>query len=217
MNDFLPALQITLGLWVASGISAFVVSVALLFFSRITSLLPLFTLLRGVFFVLRATPLLFQLLTFYLISGVLLGNIWISSAIFSCFIAFTINSSSYLFPMFEESLSEYNEKDSLIVCGFNKFQIFLHFEIPYVFSRCQFTIKNEFILLLKSTSLASLVTLTDLSGWAKQRSSDDFDFWTPFIIVAGTYIFLYWTLTWGFWIVRQSRQKILESRNYSQS
>lgn len=197
MEGLAESAGLTLALWVCSFTLACSLSLTALFFSGPTFYQWPTRFLRALFYGLRSTPLIFQVVGFYSVSGMVWGSSWLSSAWACATFALGLNSAAYLFSAFDETRDSYPEQDSLSVSGFSPVDRFLTFELPYIWRTCRYSTLNESILLLKGTSLASLVTLHEMAGWAKSRSNETFDFWSPYLTIASVYITIYWLIRLG--------------------
>ncbi len=68
---------------------------------------------------------------------------------------------------------------------------------------------NEFILLLKATSLASTITLLDLMGVARLIASRTFAPIEVFVAAGVIYLVLNTAITWAFRLIEQRSNKFL--------
>ena len=133
-------------------------------------------------YIFRGTPLLVQIFIIYF--G--LGQVeWIRESFlwillkepYSCAIlAFTLNTGAYSSEIFRSAFETINKGivEAAAGLGLNKINIFLRIKLPIAIKQSLPAYGNEMILMLKGTSLASTVTLLDLTGVAKHIISTTF-------------------------------------------
>ena len=149
-------------------------------------------------YILRGTPLLVQIFIIYF--G--LGQVeWIRESIFwivlkepySCaIIAFTLNTGAYSSEIFRSAFETVNKGvvEAAKGLGLNKINIFFKIKLPIAIRQSLPAYGNEMILMLKGTSLASTVTLLDLTGVAKHIISTTFRPVEVFIIAGSIYLIM---------------------------
>ena len=152
----------------------------------------------GYSYVFRGTPLLVQIFIIYF--G--LGQIeYLRSSIFwailkepywCAIIAFALNTGAYtseiLRSAFQTIKPGYIEAGKSL--GLSSKIIFYKIQIPIAIRQSLPAYGNEIILMLKGTSLASTVTLMDLTGVAKYIISTTFKPIEVFIVAGGIYLFM---------------------------
>ena len=185
---------------------------------ELTSLSLLFGIFVGVFFailrtsknkilffisyyysyIFRGTPLLVQIFIIYF--G--LGQVeWIRESFlwiflkepYSCAIlAFTLNTGAYSSEIFRSAFETVNKGilEAAKGLGLNKTHTFFKIKLPIAIRQSLPAYGNEMILMLKGTSLASTVTLMDLTGVAKYIISTTFKPIEVFIVAGGIYLFM---------------------------
>ena len=142
--------------------------------------------------VIRGTPVMVQLLIMYFI-------IFASSRndILIATIAFGINSGAYVAEILRGGImsidnGQFEAGRSL---GFNYVQTMIHIIIPQVFKSVLPTLCNEFIVLLKETSVAGYVGVMDLTKAGDLIRGRTFSAFMPLIAVALIYLVLVVVLT----------------------
>ena len=142
--------------------------------------------------VIRGTPVMVQLLIMYFI-------IFASSRndILIATIAFGINSGAYVAEILRGGImsidnGQFEAGRSL---GFNYVHTMLHIVIPQVFKSVLPTLCNEFIVLLKETSIAGYVGVMDLTKAGDLIRGRTFSAFLPLIAVALIYLVLVVVLT----------------------
>ena len=141
----------------------------------------------------RGTPVVVQLMISYFIIFAA-ANDGVPVAIF----AFGINSGAYVAEIFRAGImsvdnGQFEAGRSL---GFNYFQTMWHIVIPQMFKTVLPTLCNEFIALLKETSVAGYVGVIDLTKAGNTIAGRTFSYFIPLITVAVIYLVLVMVLTW---------------------
>ena len=149
-------------------------------------------------YILRGTPLLVQIFIIYF--G--LGQVeWIRESFlwillkepYSCAIlAFTLNTGAYSSEIFRSAFETINKGivEAAEGLGINKINTFLKIKLPIAIRQSLPAYGNEMILMLKGTSLASTVTLLDLTGVAKHIISTTFRPVEVFIVAGSIYLLM---------------------------
>lgn len=157
----------------------------------------LFRLLNGIcrlyLTVIRGTPVVVQLMICYFVIFVSAKD-GIPVAIF----AFGINSGAYVAEIFRGGImsidgGQFEAGRSL---GFNYLQTMWHIIIPQMFKAVLPTLCNEFIALLKETSVAGYVGVVDLTKAGNIIAGRTYDYFIPLFTVALVYLFLVVVLSW---------------------
>lgn len=136
--------------------------------------------------VIRGTPVVVQLLIIYF---VIFGSIKIDKALVAV-LAFGINSGAYVAEIFRSGImsidaGQFEAGRSL---GFNYAQTMWYIIMPQAFKNVLPTLGNEFIVLLKETSVAGYIALQDLTKGGDIIRSRTYDAFMPLITVALIYL-----------------------------
>ena len=142
--------------------------------------------------VIRGTPVVVQLLIMYFI-------IFASSTndIMVAVIAFGINSGAYVAEIFRSGImsvdkGQFEAGRSL---GLNYIQTMIYIVVPQMFKIVLPTLCNEFIVLLKETSVAGYVTIVDLTRAGNLVRNNTYDALNPLLLVALIYLTMVVLLT----------------------
>ena len=152
----------------------------------------------GYSYLFRGTPLLVQIFIIYFGLGQIeflrSSFLWVilKEPYWCAIIAFSLNTGAYTSEIIRSALQTI--KMGFIEAGkslglSNKI-IFFKIQIPIAIRQSLPAYGNEIILMLKGTSLASTVTLMDLTGVAKYIISTTFKPVEVFIVAGGIYLFL---------------------------
>ena len=148
-------------------------------------------------YLFRGTPLLVQIFIIYFglgqIEGLRNSFAWVvlKEPYWCAIIAFALNTGAYtseiLRSAFQTIKPGYIEAGKSL--GISKNNIFYKIQIPIAIRQSLPAYGNEIILMLKGTSLASTVTLMDLTGVAKYIISTTFKPIEVFIVAGSIYLF----------------------------
>ena len=152
----------------------------------------------GYSYVFRGTPLLVQIFIIYFglaqIEYLRTSFLWVilKEPYWCAIIAFTLNTGAYTSEILRSAFQTI--KPGIIEAGkslgiSNKI-IFYKIQIPIAIRQSLPAYGNEIILMMKGTSLASTVTLMDLTGVAKYIISTTFKPIEVFIVAGGIYLFM---------------------------
>ena len=136
--------------------------------------------------VIRGTPVVVQLLIIYF---VIFGNVNIDK-IPVAIMAFGFNSGAYVAEIFRSGImsidgGQFEAGRSL---GFNYVQTMRYIIMPQAFKNVLPALGNEFIVLLKETSVAGYISLQDLTKAGDIIRSRTYDAFMPLIAVALIYL-----------------------------
>jgi len=152
----------------------------------------------GYSYVFRGTPLLVQIFIIYFGLGQIeylrSTFLWIvlKEPYWCAIIAFSLNTGAYTSEILRSAFQTI--KPGFIEAGKSlglpRKVIFYKIQIPIAIKQSLPAYGNEIILMLKGTSLASTVTLMDLTGVAKYIISTTFKPVEVFIVAGGIYLFM---------------------------
>ena len=149
-------------------------------------------------YIFRGTPLLVQIFIIYYGFGqvefIRQSFMWVilKEPYWCAIIAFALNTGAYTSEILRSAFQTI--KPGFIEAGkslgINNKIIFYKIQIPIAIRQSLPAYGNEIILMLKGTSLASTVTLMDLTGVAKYIISTTFKPIEVFIVAGGIYLFM---------------------------
>jgi len=149
-------------------------------------------------YILRGTPLLVQIFIIYFglaqLEWIRESFLWVFlKEPYSCAIlAFTLNTGAYSSEIFRSAFETINKGvvEAAEGLGLNKINTFFKIKLPIAIKQSLPAYGNEMILMLKGTSLASTVTLLDLTGVAKHIISTTFRPVEVFIVAGSIYLLM---------------------------
>lgn len=143
--------------------------------------------------VIRGTPVVVQLMIMYYIIFASSRN-----SLFVAILAFGINSGAYVAEIVRSGImsidpGQFEAGRSL---GFNHVRTMWYIIIPQAFKNVLPALANEFIVLLKETSVAGYVTIRDLTMGGNIIRANTYSPFMPLIAVALIYLVIVMILTW---------------------
>lgn len=209
--DLIDGLWVTIKLITTSIIIGFIVSIPLALCRHLK--IPIVNQIVWVFtYFFRSTPLILQIYIIYYGTGqfewIRTSWMWLflENAYFCAVLAFTLNTTAYTAEIFKNSMDNMSKKEieAAVAFGMSQFKIYWRIVIPNSLRRIIPPYSNEVIFLLHSSSIASVITITDLTGAARYLYSKYYDPFTPFIFIGIIYALLVFGLVYVF--------KLLEKR-----
>ena len=138
--------------------------------------------------IIRGPPVVVQLLIIYF---VIFGSVDISKVVVAV-LAFGINSGAYVAEIFRSGImsidkGQFEAGRSL---GFNYAQTMIYIIMPQAFKNVLPALGNEFIVLLKETSVSGYIALQDLTKGGDIIRSRTYNAFMPLLAVAVIYLVL---------------------------
>lgn len=121
--------------------------------------------------VMRGTPLMLQLFAIYFALPMFFGlNLDRMSA---TVLAFALNYAAYFAEIFRGGIMSIpvGQHEACQVLGMTRMQAFFHIVLPQVCKRVLLPVSNEVITLVKDTSLANIIAVSELFRAAKNEAS----------------------------------------------
>ena len=125
-------------------------------------------------FFFRGTPLLMQLFFIYYTLPQMIPALNIQSRFFAAWLAFTLNVAAYLAEIIRAAIQSIDkgQMEAARALGLTRRQAMRLVVIPQAYRRMIPPICNEFVMVLKDTSLVSIIALTDLTYQTKIIASN---------------------------------------------
>ncbi len=143
--------------------------------------------------IIRGTPSLLQLMIIYY---VIFKSIDIS-IIFVGIISFGLNSAAYVSQIIKSGIISVpsGQEEASKMLGLNYGQTMRYIVMPQAFRNVMPALGNEFITLLKETSVAGYIGIIELTKASDIVASRTYDYFFPLFIVAIIYLILTLSLT----------------------
>ena len=137
----------------------------LISFGCMSRLTPIRWLFNTIVWIVRGTPLMLQLIIIYYGPGLWFdNNIWGSGRMAACVVSFVLNYSCYFSVIYRGGIEgvPVGQREAGQVLGMTKRQIFFKITLMQMIKRIVPPMSNEIITLVKDTSLARIIAITEL-------------------------------------------------------
>jgi polar amino acid transport system permease protein len=138
----------------------------------------------------RGTPLLVQILVInFGVVPLILGR---SNSIAAGIIALSLNSSAYIAEIFRSGIQSIAEGqgEAATMLGLSRFQAMTRIILPQAIKVILPPLGNEFISLIKDSSLASVISAPEVTYWAQAMNAQYYRVWEPYLTSALIYLIL---------------------------
>ncbi|SEP77199.1 amino acid ABC transporter membrane protein 2, PAAT family [Faunimonas pinastri] len=198
----LPGVPLTLKLAVGSALLGLVLAL-ILALMRLSGVKPLEWVARLYVFVLRGTPLLVQIFLIYYGLGqfpaVRHSLLWpfLREPVWCAVLALTLNTAAYGSEIIRGGLLSIpgGQIEAARACGMSRFLLFRRIVLPLAIRQALPAYGNEFISMVKATSLASIITLMEITGLAAKLISETYRAIEVFIVAGAIYLAINFVLT----------------------
>ena len=155
----------------------------------------------------RGTPIVVQLLVFYYVLCPLLG-IKLTGVDVSILV-FGLNSAAYISEIMRSGIMSVDngQMEAGRAVGLSFGTSMIKIVIPQAIKNILPTLGNEFIALVKETSVVSFVGATDLYLAFNNIGSNSYEFMVPYLVMAMIYIVLVLIISLGIKIMERSLRK----------
>lgn len=153
--------------------------------------------------VIRGTPVILQILFLYSLLPTVLNylikevlgssyNIFNLDPILYAYVVFILNTTAVLSEVFRSALSTVNrgQMEAALSIGMSRPQAYVRIIIPQALVAALPNICNTTVSLLKSTSLAFMMTVKDVTAIAKIDASFGYNYLEAYLVIFVVYIFL---------------------------
>ncbi len=200
IKDWIPyifsGLSITMLIALVAAIFGVVIGIILVVFSKV-KITDKFVIAYIDLF--RGTPLILQLSIVYfavpqfldrLVNGIMGMNFDFQlSGIIAAFITFSLNSAAYISEIIRSGINSVDngEIEAAKALGVNKYHMYKDIILPIAFKNSFPSLMNEFITLVKESSIVSIIGIQDLIRRQQIVTSQTYMYFEPLIIVGIIY------------------------------
>lgn len=155
----------------------------------------------------RGTPLVVQLLVGFFVLRPMLGLK--ISALSSCILIYGMNSGAYVSEIMRGGIQSVDggQMEAGRALGLSYATTMLRIVIPQAVKNILPTLGNEFIALVKDTSVISFVGTADLYVAFKFIGTNNYEFMIPYLVMALIYIVMVLLITLGIHLMERSLKK----------
>ncbi|WP_099192629.1 amino acid ABC transporter permease [Tepidibacter mesophilus] len=190
--EFIKFLPITLSLALISIVIGLVLgtSIALIRTYKIKILYPLSNIYVSFF---RGTPLLVQLFIFYYGLPQVIPSLGGINAYTAAFVTLSINSAAYMSEIIRAAINSVDkgQMEAALSVGMTYFQGMTKIVLPQAARIAIPSLGNTFISLMKETSLAFVLGVSEMLAAAKMGSAASYRFFENYLAVG----IIYWIIT----------------------
>ena len=142
--------------------------------------------------IIRGTPMVVQLLICYFIILKSLDKVFVA------ILAFGINSGAYQAEIMRAGIMSVDpgQMEAGRALGLGYWRTMLKVILPQAIRNVLPALGNEFIVLMKDTSIVGYIALIDLAKGGDIIRSQTYSVYTPYLTVAAIYLVLVMTMTW---------------------
>ena len=156
----------------------------------------------------RGTPMVVQLLIGYWVLLPLMG-ITVDSGVPVAVIVFGLNSGAYVSEIMRGGINSVDagQLEAGRAVGLTYATTMLKVVVPQAIKNILPTLGNEFIVLIKETSIVSFIAVTDLYKSFKQLGDPTYNYTMPYLMLALTYLVMVLLISWGVRILEARMRK----------
>ncbi|WP_462408697.1 amino acid ABC transporter permease [Neobacillus sp. Marseille-QA0830] len=143
----------------------------------------------------RGTPLLVQILLVHFgLVRLILGE---TNGIVAAITALSLNSAAYVSEIFRAGIQSIDkgQMEAARSLGMNHRQAMRFVILPQAFKRMIPPLGNEFIVLIKDSSLAAIIAVKELLYWGQAMQGQYYRVWEPYLTAALIYLVLTFSLS----------------------
>ena len=169
-------------------------------------------------YIFRGTPMLVQIFVIYYglsqFQTIRDSFLWIAlrEPFWCAIIAFSLNAGAYTAEILRGAIQGVDKGliKASTALGLSKTQSFVHITTPIAIRLALPAFGNETISLLKSTALASIITMFDITGVARTIMAETFAPYEVFISAAIVYLFIAWFIQLGITIAEKRFNRYMQ-------
>lgn len=169
--------------------------------------------------VFRGTPMVVQLLIMHFIifpsfgvripSMIISENFVVSGTVFEAIIAFALNSGAYMSEIMRGGIDSVDrgQLEAARAVGLTYPTSMITVVIPQAFKNVLPTLGNEFIALIKETSVCSFIAVEDLTKAFQNIANSTYEYIVPYLALAVCYLVLVLLITWLIHVIERGMKK----------
>ena len=151
--------------------------------------------------IFRGTPMVVQLLIIHFVlfpilginfANIIIGSFVVQGIVIEAVIAFSLNSGAYISEIMRGGIHSVDkgQLEAGRALGLSYSRTMVKIVVPQAFKNVLPTLGNEFIALIKETSVASFIAVTDLTKAFQNMANSTYEFIVPYIVLALVYLVL---------------------------
>lgn len=142
----------------------------------------------------RGTPLIVQIMIVHF--GLVYAILGHTNAIVAGIAALSLNSAAYTAEIYRAGIQSIDagQREAASSLGMKPWQAMRHVILPQAVKRMIPAFGNEFIVLVKDSSLVAYITVPELMYWSNAEKFQYFKVWEPYLTAALIYFILTYSL-----------------------
>lgn len=151
--------------------------------------------------IFRGTPMVVQLLILHFvlfpaiglyIPNIIIGDFVIQGVVVEAVISFALNSAAYISEIMRGGINSVDkgQLEAGRALGLSYPRTMIKIVIPQAFKNVLPTLGNEFITLIKETSVTSFIAVTDLTKAFQNIANSTYEYIVPYLVLAVFYLVL---------------------------
>ncbi|WP_318505901.1 amino acid ABC transporter permease [Bacillus sp. T3] len=143
----------------------------------------------------RGTPLFVQILLIHFgVVPIFTGE---TNAVIAAILALSLNSAAYISEIFRAGIQSIDngQMEAARSLGMNHVQAMRYVILPQAVKRMIPPLGNEFVTLIKESSLAAVIAAPELMYWGRAMAGQYYRVWEPYLMAALIYLVLTMSLT----------------------
>lgn len=151
--------------------------------------------------IFRGTPMVVQLLIIHFVlfpalgidfPDLIIGNFVLQGLVIEAIIAFSLNSGAYISEIMRGGIKsvDIGQLEAGRAVGLSYSKAMIKIVIPQAFKNVVPTLGNEFIALIKETSVAGFITVMDLTFAFQTIAGSTYEYLVPYLVLALVYLIL---------------------------
>lgn len=200
VSEWIPfisgGLSITLLIAIVAAIFGTIIGITLVVMNRVKGLHIISSFYIDIF---RGTPLILQLSIVYFAIPQILDRVindllgfdidFLLAGMIAAFITFSLNSGAYISEIIRSGINSIDkgELEAAKALGISKFHTYKDIIFPIAFKNSFPSLMNEFITLVKESSIVSIIGVQDLMRRQQIVTSQTYMYFEPLIIVGVIY------------------------------
>ncbi|CAM3756758.1 amino acid ABC transporter permease [Cohnella lubricantis] len=143
----------------------------------------------------RGTPLLVQIMIVHF--GLIPAILGQSNAIVAAVVALSLNSAAYTAEIYRAGIQSIDagQREAAQSLGMRPWQVMRHVILPQAVKRMIPAFGNEFIVLVKDSSLVAYIAVPEIMYWSNAIKGQYYKVWEPYLTAAAIYFVLTYSLS----------------------
>lgn len=150
---------------------------------------------QGYIHLFRGTPLVLQVMVVHF--GIVYQVLGTLDAVIAAIAALALNSAAYTAEIYRAGIQSIDkgQTEAALSLGLSRAKAMRYVVLPQAVKRMIPAFGNEFIVLIKDSSLVAFIAAPELMYWARAAASQYMQVWEPYLAAAAVYLALTYSLS----------------------